>query len=66
MQDEASSEATEQEDLGVDTAKHSSKLETAVSGSAVLDGKISTLQLELQTDTMRADVVPNNRNRFLH
>merc|ERR1712227_879743 len=62
--DEETSKATEKkEDLEADVAKHSSKLETAVARSTVLDGEISALQSELgalskrqlQMDTMRAD-----------
>jgi len=62
--DEETSKANEKkEDLEADIAKHSSKLETAVSRSTILDGEISALQSELgalskrqlQMDTMRAD-----------
>ena len=38
-----------------DTAKHTSKLEAGVSRSTVLDVEISTLQLGLLMDIMRAD-----------
>jgi len=62
--DEETSKANEKkEDLEAEIAKHSSKLETAVSRSTILDGEISALQSELgalskrqlQMDTMRAD-----------
>jgi len=62
--DEETSKANEKkEDLEAQIAKHSSKLETAVSRSTILDGEISALQSELgalskrqlQMDTMRAD-----------
>ena len=46
--DEEMSQATEKEDLEADVAKHSSKLETAVARSIVLDGEISALQPQLQ------------------
>ena len=77
LQEEASSEASrtaccdeetskaieEKEDLEADIAKHSSRLETAVSGSATLDVEICALLSELgalskrqlQFDTMRVD-----------
>ena len=59
LQEETSSETSKstekEEDLEADTGKHSPKLEAAVSRSTVLDGEISTLQLGLLMDIMRAD-----------
>ena len=46
--DEEMSQATEKEDLEADVAKHSSKLETTVARSIVLNGEISALQPQLQ------------------
>ena len=52
---ETSKSTEKEEDLEADTGKHSSKLEAAVSRSTVLNGELSTLQLGLLMDIMRAD-----------
>ena len=52
---ETSKSTGKEEDLEADIGKHSSKLEAGVSRSTVLDVEISTLQLGLLMDIMRAD-----------
>ena len=54
--DEKMSQANEKEDLEVNVAKHSSKLETTVARSIVLDDEITTLQQQLQCIDKMIDV----------
>ena len=54
--DEEMSQANEKEDFEVNVAKHSSKLETTVARSIVLDGEITTLQQQLQCIDKMIDV----------